>query len=344
MNHPKVSVMIPTFNRARFLPDAVESVLAQDYPNIEIVVSDNASADATEKVMQRYASNGKVRYYRNDRNIGIGANWQKLLYRYAGGKYGKLLADDDRLIDKNHLSSAVSLMLERHLEIVFSAATAVFEDRDGRPAKQIDLVMDLPEVVPRQWWLANMGRRRWGLTVFPNLVSGAVFDLGKARRLSGFHPGGYGLDYELAFKLVLSGDAGYLGRPQYVERAHIDCDGSTAPFERARSGAALFGRVYDYGLSIGLPPREVARFKRRILSPFIQNFLLEKWFAENGCSFDSMRRLYGEIGKLDPVVFWRVAFSVPMASYMLKSRNKTLYGAARKIYRAMSRRSTNKPA
>ena len=50
-----VSIGIPTYNRERLIGRAIESALSQDYPNIEIVVSDNASTDATAEVCRRYA-------------------------------------------------------------------------------------------------------------------------------------------------------------------------------------------------------------------------------------------------------------------------------------------------
>jgi glycosyltransferase involved in cell wall biosynthesis len=46
---PKVSIMIPTYNRAHYLVDAIESSLTQDYPNFEVIVSDNHSTDGTEE-------------------------------------------------------------------------------------------------------------------------------------------------------------------------------------------------------------------------------------------------------------------------------------------------------
>ena len=45
MIYPKVSIMIPTYNRAHYVVETIESSLTQDYPNIEVIVSDNASTD-----------------------------------------------------------------------------------------------------------------------------------------------------------------------------------------------------------------------------------------------------------------------------------------------------------
>lgn len=67
---PKISVTIPTYNRKKMLKRAIDSVLAQDYKNIEVIVSDNASTDGTDTLMQEYANDSRIIYIRNSENIG----------------------------------------------------------------------------------------------------------------------------------------------------------------------------------------------------------------------------------------------------------------------------------
>ncbi len=55
MNGPKISVLIPTFNYARFLPQAIESVLAQEFRDFELLIVDDCSTDDTAKVVQLFA-------------------------------------------------------------------------------------------------------------------------------------------------------------------------------------------------------------------------------------------------------------------------------------------------
>ena len=90
---PLVSVVVPTFNRTRYLAAALESALAQTYRNIEILVSDDASReDVFGDVVSRF-SDPRIKYHRNPSNLGMGMNtWGAL--RRANGKYVGTIHDD----------------------------------------------------------------------------------------------------------------------------------------------------------------------------------------------------------------------------------------------------------
>lgn len=119
---PVFSILIPTYNREKFIPLAVESCLKQDYPHIEIIISDNCSKDNTQKISEELCKkSSKIKYFRNDRNYGMVGNWQKCLYEYCTGDYGILLSDDDLLCDPSFLSQAVTAFQKNpEVGIVFS--------------------------------------------------------------------------------------------------------------------------------------------------------------------------------------------------------------------------------
>lgn len=94
-NSPKVSVLIPTYNYAYCLDETIESVLAQSFADFEIIVIDDCSKDDTDKVMEKYAADKRISYYKNPVNLGLVGNWNKCL-SYAKGEYIKFLCADDK--------------------------------------------------------------------------------------------------------------------------------------------------------------------------------------------------------------------------------------------------------
>jgi glycosyltransferase involved in cell wall biosynthesis len=92
-----VSVGLPVRNGGQQLELAIQSVLAQDYPNIELVISDNASSDETEAVCRRFAkSDCRIVYNRNAENVGLLGNFVKTIQR-SKGEYFRWMSHDDIL-------------------------------------------------------------------------------------------------------------------------------------------------------------------------------------------------------------------------------------------------------
>ena len=92
---PRVTILLPTYNRARLLPEAIKSVLGQTYDDFKLVVSDNASDDSTPVVMASF-DDPRIEYVRQPENIGILANHNWLLQRIETD-YSLILSDDDLL-------------------------------------------------------------------------------------------------------------------------------------------------------------------------------------------------------------------------------------------------------
>ena len=106
---PKVSVVICTYNRAQYLPQAIESVLAQSFQDLELIIVDDASNDDTKAVMERYASDSRIRYIKNDINLGLGKNRVKST-KDAHGEYIAILDSDDYWVDVNKISKQVDFL------------------------------------------------------------------------------------------------------------------------------------------------------------------------------------------------------------------------------------------
>lgn len=107
---PRVSVCMPVYNAARFLPEAIESVLAQSYDDFEFVIVDNCSEDATGDIVRTYAGrDGRILYKRNDVNLGMVANFNICLMS-ARGEYIKFVMGDDLLASTETLQIMVHVL------------------------------------------------------------------------------------------------------------------------------------------------------------------------------------------------------------------------------------------
>jgi glycosyltransferase involved in cell wall biosynthesis len=103
----RVTVGIPTFNRAELLRGAIESVLGQTYTSFRLVISDNASDDDTRDVVRSFADD-RIHYVRAERNIGSTANFRRVI-ELADTEFLVMLPDDDVLYPE-HLQATVGVM------------------------------------------------------------------------------------------------------------------------------------------------------------------------------------------------------------------------------------------
>ena len=90
---PRVTIFVPTYNRARWLPEAIESALAQTYEDFVLVVSDNGSTDETPEVVGRF-DDPRLVYVRQERHLGLNEHFNHC-YGAAETDYMFLIPDDD---------------------------------------------------------------------------------------------------------------------------------------------------------------------------------------------------------------------------------------------------------
>jgi glycosyltransferase involved in cell wall biosynthesis len=126
---PFVTIGISTFNRADgYLADALGSAVAQTYPDLEILVSDNCSDDHTPELVAGF-DDPRIRYHRHEKNIGANANFN-FCVQEARGEYFLLLHDDD-MVDPDFVEACVeALPPSGRVGIVITGARVI--DAQGR--------------------------------------------------------------------------------------------------------------------------------------------------------------------------------------------------------------------
>lgn len=135
---PLVSVIIPAYNRAELLVEAVESVLANSYPRVEICVCDDASAVDPLPLLAPLGLGPRLRYHRRAVNGGVGAARQDALL-LASGELVQLLDADDRLVAGGLTAKVAALAAVPDAELCFTplAVTGSPPERWLRPPREL---------------------------------------------------------------------------------------------------------------------------------------------------------------------------------------------------------------
>jgi glycosyltransferase involved in cell wall biosynthesis len=131
MSRPLVSIGMPVYNGERFIREALDSLLAQEYEHIELIISDNASTDQTAEICQEYiAKDQRVCYYRNESNLGAVKNFNRA-FDISKGKYFVWAGAHD-LWHPSFVSAGVDV-LEREPDVVLAYPYTMLISIDGKP-------------------------------------------------------------------------------------------------------------------------------------------------------------------------------------------------------------------
>ncbi|MBW4520565.1 MAG: glycosyltransferase [Scytolyngbya sp. HA4215-MV1] len=125
MNSPRVSIGMPVYNAESFIREALDSILNQSYRDFELIISDNASTDNTEEICKAYAAKDqRIRYYRNDTNLGGAANFNRV-FQLATGEYFRWASYDD-ICAPSYLEKCVEILdREPTVALCYSKATTI---------------------------------------------------------------------------------------------------------------------------------------------------------------------------------------------------------------------------
>lgn len=127
----KITVGLPVYNGENYLAAAIDSILAQTYPDFVLLISDNASTDGTGDICHAYAKkDARIRYIRQPRNIGAAANYN-FVAAQCDTPYFKWAAHDD-VLGPEFLQTCLDA-LERDPGIVLASPASVLIDETGAP-------------------------------------------------------------------------------------------------------------------------------------------------------------------------------------------------------------------
>ncbi|WP_198371310.1 glycosyltransferase family 2 protein [Roseomonas rosulenta] len=279
---PRVSVVIPAFNAASLLPQAIGSVAAQTLRDVEVIVVDDAStddtADAARTLLGQAGLRGQVVRLQSNggpalaRNVGVAR---------AGGEYVAFLDTDDVWMpEKLALQSA---LLDAHPEVTLCGCQADWVDASGRVVSP--LFEDLPEIVPEGWKLLL-----WNCFVATPCALVRRTDLG----MHPFDPAlRVGEDRDLWIRLASNGAVGLVRRSMarilispgsfmathtelvlrctvpMVERHLARHADALSPFDRLRARASLHSQI---GKGLSTAPGQFLASSRHLLLAALSGF------------------------------------------------------------------------
>ncbi len=203
--NPKISICLPTYNRAMSLKETLNRLLIQTYQDYEIIIGNDASEDNTREIIRSFKDD-RIKYHEHKRNIGIYPNWNYLVH-LAKGEYVSIYHDHDIYLP-NILKRSVDI-LERNRNIVFIHSAFVLINKDRNPLNVF--VEEFAEITPgmefKKYFLMSSKNTICAATVMAR--RDAYEKVGKFNTIYGL-----GCDKEMWFRLASLGDVGYINEPQ----------------------------------------------------------------------------------------------------------------------------------
>lgn len=209
---PRVSVIIPTYNRAYILGRAIQSVLNQTYQDFEVIVVDDGSTDNTEEVVLNFGSE-KMRYIRHDKNRGAGAA-RNTGIRAARGEYIAFQDSDDKWYP-NRLEEIAGIMEDHeNIDFIFSY---------GKIIKNGEIIGD----VGRAPWANDLSREELVVRLFSDnfiALQGVVVKKERVLEVGGFDERLTSAeDYDLWLRLIPICSVHFVDKPVYDLYFSQDC-------------------------------------------------------------------------------------------------------------------------
>lgn len=230
---PLVSIIMPVYNGADYIGQAIESVLAQEYPNFELVIIDDGSTDNTKEVILRY-NDERIRYlYQENKGVSSARN---LAINKAKGQYIMPLDADDMMTPDfiaKHLAE-----FEKHPDVDLVYCDVLLIDGNGNQIR----IMNKPEYQDRRYLIRDLLRAGHPVVPFRLGIRRSVFDK------IGFYDEDLliGEDYDMMRRFVKAGlKAHHLSEPLHLRRMYADSLSRNCSAQKAKSHFEVIKRFID---------------------------------------------------------------------------------------------------
>jgi len=244
MSSPLVSVGVPVFNEGSYVQETLDCLLSQDYENLELIISDNASTDGTSAICRAISNRDRrVRYLRAETNVGAIENFNNAFHHSKGTYF--MWAGGHDLWDSSFISRAVGL-LESDSAVILAYPETMLIDTAGRRVKKVPDEMDTRDMSSVDRYLKFISRVHWC-----NMIHG-LFRSDVIRK-SGMFRSVWGPDILLLAELSLRGEFAQIPEILFYRRENRPDDHQASDAESNQRYLATLeganGKSLDDGIS-----------------------------------------------------------------------------------------------
>ena len=219
---PLVSVVIPSYNHEKFISETIESVLGQDFEDLELIIVDDASADTSRQIIQKYAmEDARVRVILHETNCGISKTMNDGIAA-ANGKFLTDIASDDVWM-KDKLSKTLAVLESDEDLVVWTEAEIIDENGQLVGSTWSEFTNDVYDVSAKKTgdtFHDHLGR-------WEQLIGSMIFKRANLRGIRYDESLKYANDYKLSLDLAAKYTFYFMSEPltQYRIHASNTCGG-----------------------------------------------------------------------------------------------------------------------
>lgn len=270
-NSPLVSIIIPTHNRSQWLQRSVKQAFIHDYPNYEVIVSNNASTDNTTEILYKLQQiYPKLKVVNHQSMLPLNIHWDTVIRNYSKGSYLMVIPDDDIIVDDSYLSKALALFKNyKSLGIVFGNYRTI--DIDGNELSVIKA--NFETFIYKDFMYANYNRTLFGIKGIgiPHLT--AIFSKDAYLKVDGFDIKSLCPDTYLWLKILLFKDVGFVNECVAEYMVHPNNLSKTANLSQFYSDTKIADSIKPWAKESDIPSSIITNTLKRMESKFLKAYL-----------------------------------------------------------------------
>lgn len=313
-SQPLISIMISSYRQPESLKIAIKSALEQDYSNLEVIVSDDASGNDDVKNIVDSFSDSRIKLNINEKNLGRAKNYRVLLYKLAQGKYVTLLNGDDYFVDTNFISRAVSLFeSEKNIGLVFGGIEKIIVETNKKIRDSYH--DEIKNIVDGNWYFINYPK---GFSI-PHVSS--IYSRSDALALDFYRIDTMSQDWESLLRVILNKKIGIFHETVAIKTQHRSNVTKTQELGHFEANAAYLYSVYNYAKACDIfAEKSLDEWLYALLKRHHTKWLIKIWYL----SPEKEKDYLSYLRHAEPKIYKDIVYGPKYLGYKSIRRSKFL--------------------